>query len=56
MHRIFAVYSDSTWYFRALGSDTEVKVSRVLALCEARRIAVPELDRAFGRKGWTFIY
>lgn len=55
MAQVFAVYSKESWYFRAMGSAYEVKASASLTLAEARRVVVTELDRAFGRRGWTFI-
>lgn len=54
MTKIVVIRDAEGWLFRSLQDGSQFRVRGNVAKVEARRTVEPELDHAFGRRGWVF--
>lgn len=54
MKTIVVIRDAQGWLFRCMEEGSTFRVLGNVAKVEARRTVEPELDHAFGRRGWVF--
>ncbi len=54
MQTIVAMRTESGWLFRGMEDGQSFTVNGTVHKVDAKRTVEPELDRAYGRRGWVY--
>ena len=54
MRTIVAIRDTDGWLFRSMEDGSCFRVRGNVAKVDARKTVEPELDRAYGRRGWVY--